>query len=277
MFRVYYDCEFIEGSQTKRFFGMNVGATKPTIDLISIGMVREDGQEYYAISKDFNLKEAWNRYDIKTEKVYGDTRNIFPEGRKKKVYWIRENVLLPIWRELVIKSEDEWFAYSSEGEYKEFLKEVRSGDCDYKFTYKSLKKLIEKYGKTNKDIAEEVQTFCLFSKISIDNIKRITPIISKLELYGYYSAYDHIALCWLFGKMIDLPKGFPMYTIDLKQMFDGKQKKWERLFENKKDHTILQFYTDLKKHDFYPKQENEHNALADARWNKKLHEFLENL
>lgn len=25
----------------------------------------------------------------------------------------------------------------------------------------------------------------------------------------------------------------------------------------------------------YPKQENEHNALADARWNKKLYEFLQ--
>jgi exonuclease V gamma subunit len=24
----------------------------------------------------------------------------------------------------------------------------------------------------------------------------------------------------------------------------------------------------------YPKQENEHNALADAQWNKKLYEFL---
>lgn len=27
----------------------------------------------------------------------------------------------------------------------------------------------------------------------------------------------------------------------------------------------------------YPKQENEHNALADARWNKKLYEFLKQL
>ena len=65
--KYFLDTEFIEGNQ-KRFFGK----TKPTIDLISIGMVAEDGREYYAISKDFNLKEAWNRYDIVTEQVYGD-------------------------------------------------------------------------------------------------------------------------------------------------------------------------------------------------------------
>ena len=39
--------------------------SKPTIDLISIGIVSSDGSEYYAISKDFNLKEAWNRVDEK--------------------------------------------------------------------------------------------------------------------------------------------------------------------------------------------------------------------
>lgn len=33
----------------------------------------------------------------------------------------------------------------------------------------------------------------------------------------------------------------------------------------------------LKDFSGYPKQENNHNALADARWNKKLYEFLNNL
>ena len=95
----YYDCEFIEGTQTKRFLGFNIGQTKPTIDLISIGIVSDDNREYYAISKDFNLREAWNRYDIKYHP--GDMRNIYPNGYK--VYWIRENVLKPIWEELVEK------------------------------------------------------------------------------------------------------------------------------------------------------------------------------
>ena len=33
---------------------------------------------------------------------------------------------------------------------------------------------------------------------------------------------------------------------------------------------------ELKNHKDYPKQTNEHNALADAKWNKKLHEFIIN-
>ena len=56
--KYFIDTEFLEGTQKKWF-----GETKPTIDLISIGIVGEDGREYYAISKDFNIKEAWNRYD----------------------------------------------------------------------------------------------------------------------------------------------------------------------------------------------------------------------
>ena len=51
--KYFLDTEFLEGTQKKWF-----GQTKPTIDLISIGIVCEDGREYYAISKDFNLKEA---------------------------------------------------------------------------------------------------------------------------------------------------------------------------------------------------------------------------
>lgn len=35
------------------------------------------------------------------------------------------------------------------------------------------------------------------------------------ELWSWYSSYDHIVLCQLFGKMIDLPEGFPMHTNDV--------------------------------------------------------------
>jgi hypothetical protein len=71
------------------------------------------------------------------------------------------------------------------------------------------------------------------------------------EFYGYYSAYDHVALCQLFGKMIDLPKDWPMYTRDLKQWCDQ-----------------------LGCHELPPQEENEHNALADARYNKSIWSFL---
>lgn len=272
---IYYDCEFIEGTQSKKIFGMSVGKTKPTIEIISIGMVNQDNKEYYAISKDFNLKEAWNRFDIKKHfigsKIY-----------EEKIYWIRENVLKPIWRELIIESEEEWVAYSSKQEYQEFLKELNSGECDYKFTYKSLKSLIEKFGKSNKEIAEQIEEFVYgFATKGYpkENTVKIAP--KNIELYGYYSAYDHVALCWLFGKMIDIPSGFPMYTIDLKQIMDEKAEQLtqpgEPTSENYKTISKKENIEILKSHQLYPKQENEHNSLADAKWNKNLHEFLKNI
>ena len=97
--KYFIDTEFLEGTQKKWF-----GETKPTIDLISIGIVGEDGREYYAISKDFNLKEAWNRYDLVRDgfRDYGMTPNW------KKVYWIRDNVLKPIFIELRAKEVEEY-------------------------------------------------------------------------------------------------------------------------------------------------------------------------
>lgn len=102
-------------------------------------------------------------------------------------------------------------------------------------------------------------------KNRIKNGKQITPadkpLYQKIELYGYYSAYDHVVMCWLFGVMNDLPDGFPYYTIDLQQILDEKAKTFMPL-------------EDLKKLKAYPKQTNEHNALQDAIFNKRLHEFI---
>lgn len=67
------------------------------------------------------------------------------------------------------------------------------------------------------------------------------------EFWGYYSDYDWVAFAWLFGAMIDLPEGWPMYCRDLKQEAD-------RLGV-----TFPQPETD------------EHHALADARWNRDMY------
>jgi len=40
------------------------------------------------------------------------------------------------------------------------------------------------------------------------------------EFWGYYADYDWVAFCWLFGSMMDIPKGWPMYCRDLKQFAD---------------------------------------------------------
>jgi hypothetical protein len=237
----YYDCEFLEGTQDK----MIMGLTKPTIDLISIGIVAEDGREYYAISKDFNLKEAWNRYDLKVNKNY-------PSGPEhSKVYWIRENVLKPIFYEW--KNKDINFH-------------------EINFTYKDFKRLLKKYGKSNKQIAEEIIGF-------------VYPEHEAPKFYGYNSAYDHVALCWLFGKMIDLPKGFPMYTIDLQQIKDDINRDAITLVDIGLipegyflvPGTFSERYLKVEDRKGYPKQTNEHNALADARWNFELYKFFEKL
>jgi hypothetical protein len=54
----YLDTEFIEGQQSLRLF--EYLQSLPTIDLISIGIVSQDG-ENTQFPKTFNLKEAWNR------------------------------------------------------------------------------------------------------------------------------------------------------------------------------------------------------------------------
>ena len=253
--KYFIDTEFLEGTQRKGFMGM--GKTKPTIDLISIGIVCEDGREYYAISKDFNLKEAWNRYDIK--KDFGK-----PQGLgDKKVYWIRDNVLKPIYNELIKLEIDN---------YKGFTDPYYELELD--FTYKVFKRLIKKYGKTNKQIAKEVKHFVANRPIEANKEQWILDYDTKdVSFYGYYADYDWVVFCWLFGRMIDLPKGFPMYCNDLKQILDEYcELKRSKPFELKEKYLEM-----LKKDINYPKQTNEHNALVDARWNKQLYEFLQKI
>jgi hypothetical protein len=302
--KYFMDCEFLEGKQDKTIFGIKYGETKPTIDLISIGIVAEDGREYYTISKDFNLKEAWNRCDLKKEWYSIDEST--QSTRDVKVYWIRENVLKTIWKELKLK-EQLYCAKWDDVEYDKIKDE---------FTFKDLKRLINKYGKTNKQIAEEIKEFCnLGSIVSINrNIiyyKEYTYYVNnwlkqeiaygnhpihydnKPEFYGYYADYDWVAFCWLFGKMITLPKGFPMYCIDLKQELDEKANQLSS-FELSKlahgdtvTHNVYSTYdtgvlkcskTDLLKNALnYPKQTNEHSALADSKFVRDLYFFLKSL
>jgi hypothetical protein len=67
------------------------------------------------------------------------------------------------------------------------------------------------------------------------------------ELWAYYGAYDHVALCQLWGPMRSLPYGIPMWTNDLMQL-------WQAAGEP----------------EMPAKSPGIHNALADARWNQKL-------
>lgn len=75
----------------------------------------------------------------------------------------------------------------------------------------------------------------------------------KPSFWGYYADYDWVVFCWLFGTMMELPKGFPMYCNDIKQLC------------NSLGNPQL------------PKMEGvDHNALDDAKHHKKCYEFLIN-
>lgn len=76
----------------------------------------------------------------------------------------------------------------------------------------------------------------------------------KPEFWGYFSSYDWVAFCQLFGAMIDLPKGWPMYCNDIKQLC-----------------------VSLGDPELPPQGKGEHHALLDARWNKKAYDFLKSI
>lgn len=140
--RIWFDTEFVEDGKT--------------IDLLSIGMVREDGAVYYAEPLEADLSKAGE--------------------------WVRANVLPHL-----------------------------SGD------------------KTPRaEIARQIVEF----------------VGDAPEFWAYFASYDWVALCQLYGTMMDLPPGWPMYVRDVKQVIgDG-----------------------VKLHI------NEHNALADAVALKAAHQ-----
>jgi hypothetical protein len=77
---------------------------------------------------------------------------------------------------------------------------------------------------------------------------------TKPEFWAYYADYDWVVFCQLFGNMMDLPSYFPKFCRDLKQLS-----------------------VDLGSPPHPPDPVNEHNALADAQWNKQLYEYLINI
>lgn len=121
-------------------------------------------------------------------------------------------------------------------------------------------------GWTNNIIANKIVAFC--GGNTVDMTCDTNP-----EFYAYYADYDWVVFCSLFGRMIDLPKGFPMYCKDLKQMLDACAENYEDHFMNG-DESFEWKLSAIKNKDYYPKQSNEHNALDDAKWNYELYKFL---
>ena len=150
--KVWFDTEFIEDGRT--------------IDLLSIGAIREDGATFYAECQEADHSKASD--------------------------WVKVNVLPKLMGASALQPR-RW-------------------------------------------IAESLVKFCG----------------EKPEIWAYYAAYDWVALCQLYGTMMDLPKGWPMYCRDVKQfcVSVGNPK--------------------------LPPQSGEHHALADAIWTRQAWEFLMN-
>lgn len=219
--KYFIDTEFIEGFHKPLF-----GKRRHFIDLISIAIVCEDGRSYYAISNEFNPKDADQ--------------------------WVKDNVISKLPRRRVD-------LYDSPRERQESL-----------------------LWKSNHRIANDIFDFI---KVK-DEVHRVLNVENPTaEFYAYYADYDWVVFCSLFGRMIDLPKGFPMYCRDLKQILDNKMEDYIKSgyadwsdYNNGKSKLITHSFEEcmkrLKSCKQYPKQQNKHSALDDAKWNFELYKFL---
>lgn len=182
--RIYFDTEFYEDGNT--------------IDLMSIGMVREDGQQLYLINAECDwskpIADHWHRANTMP--------SIMPDLLKNPR--IDENHVGPVDRSIAVNKE----------QMRRAIRDFTNSGRYYKGVFHNHK-------------AEEPP-----------------------EFWAWYADYDWVVLCQIFGQMIDLPEGWPMYCRDFKQVCDE------------------QGHTPQKQ------TEGEHNALADALWLKREHERL---
>lgn len=126
--RYFYDTEFIEDGHT--------------IELISIGVVAEDGREYYAVSTEFDPERAGS--------------------------WVRTHVL----PKLPPPASQLW--------------------------------------RSRQQIRLDLEEF-----LRIDGT-------DSIELWAWVGAYDHVALCQLWGPMTALPPTVPRFTRELRQLWEDR-------------------------------------------------------
>ncbi|HEU5267098.1 MAG TPA: polyadenylate-specific 3'-exoribonuclease AS [Jatrophihabitans sp.] len=88
--------------------------------------------------------------------------------------------------------------------------------------------------------------------IRTDLLDYLTAAGEKIELWAWMSAYDHVALCQLWGDMRALPRAIPRFTHELRQ-------RWE----------------DAGEPPLPPPPADKHDALADARHNLARWQVLE--
>ncbi len=171
--KYFIDTEFIENGST--------------IDLISIGIVCDDGREYYVLNNECDHSKASD--------------------------WVKKNVL----------------------------------ECLPKMP---LSNSYQEGWRSKNEIAKDILEFVGWNKDKPHFNQGKKP-----EFWGYYCDYDWVVFCQLFGTMMDLPTGFPMYCMDVKQLAMSKG--------NPRLPTQNEF--------------EQHHALFDAQHIKTCWEFLQTI
>lgn len=184
--------------KTKYFFDAEFIENGSTIDLISLGIVCEDGRTLYVQNQEckFQLASDW---------VW---QNVFPK-----------------------LTHFDMAGKRSCQQYKALSHDPLTGKCA---------KTIECPWRYRSEIRDEVLAFCL------------PEVYGKPEFWAYYGAYDWVSFCQLFGTMMELPKGFPMFCNDVKQLCDSIGN------------------PQLTKQD----PASEHHALNDAKWTRNTWLYL---
>lgn len=171
--KYFFDTEFIEDGKT--------------IDLVSIGVVCEDGREFYAEVNDVDWSKA-NPWVLGNVKPHLENRSWETQTPNDRGY-----------------SELKWVSDPL----------------------------------PKQEIGKRLRDFTL-------------GFGHKPEFWAYYASYDWVALCQLYGTMMDLPREFPMFVMDIKQ-----------------------YAMDLGNPKLPEQTDTEHNAINDANWNKSTYSWLQ--
>lgn len=193
-------------SKTKYFIDTEFIEDGKTIDLISIGIVREDGESLYLqnVECDFSKATDWVWRNVFPHLIHFDMRG------KRSCHPVVETYDSGLGRRTITKCCG--------------ANADPSKSC---------------FWATRIEIREAVLKFCNVEKYG------------KPEFWGYFADYDWVVFCQLFGTMMELPKCFPMFCNDLKQLADQ--------------------LGDIR----LPKPSVEiHHALSDAEWIKESYAFL---
>lgn len=231
--KFFLDTEFIEGFHKPVF-----GKRRHHIDLISIGIVSESGHEYYAISNEFNPRDANE--------------------------WVMENVLKAIVDEFITNSYDDY----SDDEMEELLTVV----VESSRIWEQVQLIQGKIGKSNQQIVDEIKSFVALHSgesspefygyfCDYDWVLFCSLFGTMMDLPKNYPMYCR-----------DLKQSLDNYVRkNCKINSSLSEEEFMRMI--KQNGILLTATTTIR----YPIETNEHNALADAKWTQQLYNFLKQL